>query len=79
MRRDGDRGPRRQRGGRTSHLGDHTRAVHLLAAGTRWRAGHPRPFPEHHEAEHPEAAALTALGRTRYDAEHTTGSTPTHT
>lgn len=62
-----------------SHLGDHARAVRLLAAGTRWRGGHPRPYPEHHEAERTEAAALTALGRTRYDAEHTTGSTFTQT
>ncbi|MEV6595035.1 AfsR/SARP family transcriptional regulator [Streptomyces acidicola] len=61
-------------GGVLSQLGDHPRAVRLLAAGTRWRGGYPRPVPERYEAERVEAAALTALGRTRFEAECTTGS-----
>lgn len=61
-------------GGALSQLGDHPRAVRLLAAGTRWRGGLPRPVPERDEAERAEATALTALGRPRFEAEHATGS-----
>ncbi|MPY64966.1 hypothetical protein FNH08_49855 [Streptomyces spongiae] len=60
-----------------SELGDHPRAVRLLAAGTRWRGDTPRPAPERYKAERVEATALTALGDTRYEAERTTGSSLT--
>ncbi|MFF4526759.1 ATP-binding protein [Streptomyces bluensis] len=61
-------------GGVLSQLGDHPRAVRLLAAGTRWRGELPRPVPERYAAERAEATALTALGRTRFEAERATGS-----
>ncbi|UUU23231.1 BTAD domain-containing putative transcriptional regulator [Streptomyces sp. DSM 40750] len=62
-----------------SGLGDHPCAVRLLAAGTSWRGGHPRPLPDRHDAERAETAALAALGPTRYEAEHTTGTAYTPT
>ncbi|MFI1441196.1 AfsR/SARP family transcriptional regulator [Streptomyces fructofermentans] len=55
-------------------LGDHVRVVRLLAAGSRWRGGHPRPLPERTELERIEAEALAALGRRAFDTESSTGS-----
>ncbi|WP_406493879.1 winged helix-turn-helix domain-containing protein [Streptomyces sp. NBC_01604] len=60
-----------------SRLGDHPRAVRLLAAGEHWRGGHPRPMPERAAAERAEAAALAALGAGPYETEHATGVTLT--
>lgn len=57
-----------------SELGDHPRAARLLAAGTRWRGGHPRPTPECTDAERTEAAARAALGPGGYESERTTGA-----
>ncbi|MGW0839352.1 BTAD domain-containing putative transcriptional regulator [Streptomyces sp. NPDC002787] len=64
-----------------SGLGDHPCAVRLLAAGNSWRGDHPRPLPlpDEHGAERAEAAALAALGPTRYEAEHTVGTAYTPT
>ncbi|MFE9446436.1 BTAD domain-containing putative transcriptional regulator [Streptomyces sp. NPDC006602] len=57
-----------------SRLGDHPRAVRLLAAGEQWRGGHPRPMPERAAAEQAEAAALAALGAGPYETEHADGA-----
>jgi predicted ATPase/DNA-binding SARP family transcriptional activator/tetratricopeptide (TPR) repeat protein len=57
-----------------TQLGDHPRAVRLLAASEQWRRGHPRPLPERTHAERADAAARTALGATRYAAERTRGT-----
>jgi predicted ATPase/DNA-binding SARP family transcriptional activator len=66
-----------------AETGDHARVVRLLAAGAHWRGGHStpapapnfRPLPEGLQQEHMEAAALADLGRGRYDAEWSTGTT----
>ncbi len=58
-------------------LGDHPRAVRLLAASERWRRGHPRPEPERTQAERTATAARTALGTARYTAERSRGTTLT--
>ncbi|MGC9543401.1 AfsR/SARP family transcriptional regulator [Streptomyces sp. UG1] len=55
-------------------LGDHPRAVRLLAASEHWRRGHPRPLPERTSAERTEATARAALGVDRFAAEHTRGA-----
>jgi hypothetical protein len=60
--------------GLLSELGDHSRAARLLAAGTSWRGGHPRPTQERTGAERTEAAARTALGPVRHESERTTGA-----
>ncbi|WP_210594392.1 BTAD domain-containing putative transcriptional regulator [Streptomyces sp. GESEQ-35] len=57
-----------------SALGDHARAVRLLAASEDWREGHPRPQPGGAVAERTEALARTALGPARYTAERTRGA-----
>jgi hypothetical protein len=56
-----------------SELGDHARAVRLLAASEDWREGHPRPLPGRTVAERTDALARTALGADRYAAERTRG------
>ena len=58
-------------------IGDHARVVRLLAAGSRWREGHPRPLPFCLELDRAEAAALSHLGRRAYDTECRTGATLT--
>jgi predicted ATPase/DNA-binding SARP family transcriptional activator len=60
-----------------SRLGDHARAVRLLAAGNRWRGDHPCALPEHDEHERTRTAALIALGGPRHDAEADRGRTYT--
>ncbi|MEU0950625.1 BTAD domain-containing putative transcriptional regulator [Streptomyces canus] len=55
-------------------LGDLPRAVRLLAAAERWRAGDPRPHPERVEVERAQTDARTGLGPVRYAAEHTRGT-----
>jgi tetratricopeptide (TPR) repeat protein len=55
-------------------LGEHARAVRLLAAADQWRAPSERPEPERARTGRTEAAALTALGRARFDAERATGT-----
>ncbi|MFF4350682.1 BTAD domain-containing putative transcriptional regulator [Streptomyces sp. NPDC001530] len=57
-----------------TEIGEHPPAIRLLAAGTRWRQGHPRPARERAEAERTEAAAMAALGPARYESERSTGS-----
>ncbi|GGV73124.1 hypothetical protein GCM10010277_86770 [Streptomyces longisporoflavus] len=57
-----------------SRLGDHPRAVRLLAFGTRLRNGTPRPMPERSDAEQVEQKARTSLGANRYNTEHATGT-----
>lgn len=57
-----------------SALGEHARAVRLLAASDRWRVPSARPEPERAEAERTRAAALAALGQARCDAERATGT-----
>jgi hypothetical protein len=57
-----------------TRLGDHPRAVRLLAPSERWRRGHPRPLPERAHAERADATARTALGIAWYTAEHTRGT-----
>ncbi|GHJ40537.1 BTAD domain-containing putative transcriptional regulator [Streptomyces sp. TS71-3] len=57
-----------------AELGDHRRAVRLLAAGLSRRHGCPRPMPEHAAAEKAEAEAVAALGRDRYEAERAAGA-----
>ncbi|MEV0526590.1 BTAD domain-containing putative transcriptional regulator [Streptomyces sp. NPDC050439] len=57
-----------------SRLGDHPRAARLLAFGTRLRGGHPRPMPERAEADETRAAALSAIGPDRYEAESAAGT-----
>ncbi|MFG2308795.1 BTAD domain-containing putative transcriptional regulator [Streptomyces sp. NPDC048566] len=58
-------------------LGAHPAATRLMAAGTRWRGGHPRPPRERAEARRTEAAALAALGPDAYEAERARGSAAT--
>lgn len=60
--------------GLLSDLSDHPRAARLLAVGTRWRGGHPRPVQEHAVAERTEAAAIAALGPVGYESERATGT-----
>ncbi|MER5906623.1 BTAD domain-containing putative transcriptional regulator [Streptomyces mirabilis] len=60
--------------GLLSELGDHPRAARLLAAGTSWRGGHPRPAQERTGAERTEVAARAALGPVRHESERTTGA-----
>ncbi|MFI6341038.1 AfsR/SARP family transcriptional regulator [Streptomyces sp. NPDC050535] len=60
--------------GLLSGLGDHRRAARLLAVGTRWRRGHPRPAQELAVAERTEAAAIAALGLVDYESERVTGT-----
>ncbi|MFF7265907.1 BTAD domain-containing putative transcriptional regulator [Streptomyces sp. NPDC008159] len=60
-----------------SRLGDHARAVRLLAAANGWRGDHPCALPEHDEHERTRTAALTALGGPRHDAEADRGRTYT--
>ncbi|MFD8425823.1 BTAD domain-containing putative transcriptional regulator [Streptomyces sp. NPDC059466] len=60
--------------GLLSELGDHPRVTRLLAAGARWRGGHPRPVLERAAAERGEAAARAALGPRRYASERATGA-----
>ncbi|MFF4209048.1 BTAD domain-containing putative transcriptional regulator [Streptomyces sp. NPDC001796] len=56
-------------------LGEHARAVRLLAAADGWRPPNAvRPGPDRVEAERTEAAALKALGRARFDAERARGT-----
>lgn len=60
-----------------SDLDDHARVVRLLAAGSHWRQGHPRPLPYSREFDRIEATALSHLGRRAYDSERRTGATLT--
>ncbi|MEV2228523.1 BTAD domain-containing putative transcriptional regulator [Streptomyces phaeochromogenes] len=60
-----------------SDIDDHARVVRLLAAGSRWRQGHPRPLPYSREFDRIEAVALSHLGRRAYDTERRTGATLT--
>ncbi|QOV37357.1 winged helix-turn-helix domain-containing protein [Streptomyces ferrugineus] len=55
-------------------IGDHPRAVRLLAASEHWRRGNPRPLPERTTAERIEATARATLGVDRFAAEHTRGA-----
>ncbi|MBW5423866.1 AfsR/SARP family transcriptional regulator [Streptomyces sp. BG9H] len=55
-------------------LGDHARAVRLLAAGTRLRGGHPRPRPEVTATDRAAAAARSVLTATEYERAHAAGS-----
>jgi DNA-binding SARP family transcriptional activator len=57
-----------------SDLGDHPRAVRLLAAAEQLRGGEPRPMPERAETERAEAAARAALGTEEYEAEYARGA-----
>ncbi|MEU9054601.1 BTAD domain-containing putative transcriptional regulator [Streptomyces sp. NPDC048384] len=61
-----------------TRLGDHPRAVRLLAASEHWRRGNPRLMPERAHAERAETTARTALGAERFTAEHTRGTALTH-
>ncbi|KOG25432.1 ATP-binding protein, partial [Streptomyces viridochromogenes] len=61
-----------------TRLGDHPRAVRLLAASERRRGGHPRPLPERAHAERAETAARAALGAERFTAERTRGTALTY-
>ncbi|GAA4086431.1 AfsR/SARP family transcriptional regulator [Streptomyces shaanxiensis] len=61
-----------------TRLGDHPRAVRLLAASEHWRGGHPRLLPERTHAERAESAARSALGAERFTAEHTRGTALTY-
>ncbi|MFC8095466.1 BTAD domain-containing putative transcriptional regulator [Streptomyces sp. NPDC057301] len=61
-----------------TRLGDHPRAVRLLAASEHWRRGNPRLQPERAHAERAETAARTALGADRFTAEYTRGTALTH-
>ncbi|MFF3713195.1 BTAD domain-containing putative transcriptional regulator [Streptomyces phaeochromogenes] len=58
-----------------SDIDDHARVVRLLAAGSRWRQGHPRPLPYSRDIDRIETAALSHLGRRAYDTERRTGAT----
>ncbi|MFJ5968278.1 BTAD domain-containing putative transcriptional regulator [Streptomyces sp. NPDC093060] len=58
-------------------LGDLAGAVRLFAAAGHWRAGHPRPEPEHTQAERIDTAARTALTPDRYAAERARGASLT--
>ncbi|KUL49112.1 AfsR/SARP family transcriptional regulator [Streptomyces sp. NRRL S-1521] len=55
-------------------LGDHVRAVRLLAVGTRLRGGRPRPRPDSTAAESVVSAASAALDAGRYEAATAAGS-----
>ncbi|MFF4800431.1 BTAD domain-containing putative transcriptional regulator [Streptomyces sp. NPDC001351] len=57
-----------------SDLGDHPRAVRLLAAAEQLRGGAPRTMPERAEAERAEAAARAALCAEEYEAECARGA-----
>ncbi|MGW7611100.1 BTAD domain-containing putative transcriptional regulator [Streptomyces sp. NPDC054766] len=57
-----------------TEVGAHPVAARLLAAGTRWRGGDPRPARESADARRVEAAALAALGPDRYESERARGS-----
>ncbi|MFF4357048.1 BTAD domain-containing putative transcriptional regulator [Streptomyces sp. NPDC001604] len=57
-----------------SDLGDHPRAVRLLAAADRLRGGQPRLMPERAEAERAEAAARAALCAVEFEAERARGA-----
>ncbi|MEU8958698.1 BTAD domain-containing putative transcriptional regulator [Streptomyces sp. NPDC048518] len=57
-----------------SDLGDHPRAVRVLAAGTVLRGGNARPMPEAAAAERVERTALAALGRDGYERERAAGA-----
>ncbi|MFG2351357.1 BTAD domain-containing putative transcriptional regulator [Streptomyces phaeochromogenes] len=57
-----------------SDIDDHARVVRLLAAGSRWRQGHPRPLPYSRDFDRIEAVALSHLGRRAYDTERRTGA-----
>ncbi|MFF2852511.1 BTAD domain-containing putative transcriptional regulator [Streptomyces sp. NPDC058001] len=54
-------------------LGDHPRAVRLLAAAETLRGDLPNPQPERAEAESVARDARAALGTARYTEEHTAG------
>ncbi|MGW3653865.1 BTAD domain-containing putative transcriptional regulator [Streptomyces sp. NPDC000878] len=60
--------------GLLARLGDHPRAVRLLAASDSWRGGRPRPMPDRARAEETESRARSALGAERHESERTTGS-----
>ncbi|MFC9506694.1 BTAD domain-containing putative transcriptional regulator [Streptomyces sp. NPDC057002] len=60
--------------GLLADLGDFRRAARLLGAGDQWRAGRPRPMPEHAQAERTAATARTALGSVRCEAERARGT-----
>ncbi|TVZ80424.1 putative ATPase [Streptomyces sp. BK340] len=57
-----------------ARLGDLAGAVRLFAAAEHWRAGHPRPEPEHTRAEQIATAAGRALTPDRYAAERARGA-----
>jgi hypothetical protein len=57
-----------------SDLGEHPRAVRLLAAAESWRDGAPRPMPERAEAERAERAARAALSTEEYAAQLARGA-----
>ncbi|WP_328426521.1 hypothetical protein [Streptomyces sp. NBC_00443] len=61
-----------------TRLGDHPRAIRLLAASEHWRRGNPRLQPERGHAERAETAARTALGAEWFTSEHTRGTALTH-
>ncbi|ANS66246.1 transcriptional regulator [Streptomyces lincolnensis] len=54
-------------------LGDHPRAVRLLAAAEHWRAGDPRLTPDGERAARAETTARAALGPARHGREHAKG------
>ncbi|GGS97849.1 AfsR/SARP family transcriptional regulator [Streptomyces violaceus] len=60
--------------GLLADLGDFPRAARLLGAGDHWRAGRPRPMPEHAHAERTATAARAALGSVRWASERTLGA-----
>ncbi|MFE1291620.1 BTAD domain-containing putative transcriptional regulator [Streptomyces sp. NPDC058751] len=55
-------------------LGAHAVAVRLVAAGTSWRGGDPRPARESADVRSTRAAALAALGPQRYESERALGA-----
>jgi tetratricopeptide (TPR) repeat protein len=58
-------------------LGDFPRAARLLAAADELRGPHPRPAPQHTDAERTDAAARACLGPERHEAERSRGSSLT--
>ncbi|WP_169801319.1 ATP-binding protein, partial [Streptomyces kanamyceticus] len=60
-----------------SEIGDHVRAVRVLAVATRLRAGYRRPARAAADAKQVETLARAALGARRYEAEAGTGATLT--
>ncbi|MFI6377410.1 BTAD domain-containing putative transcriptional regulator [Streptomyces sp. NPDC050546] len=60
--------------GLLADLGDFPRAARLLGAGDHWRAGRPRPMPEHTQAERAAATARAALGSGRCESERARGT-----